>query len=59
MANLAKMYSSIRQGSTVRFISYPNIHPAAGEPQRRYPDLTKAANELGYSAQVDLAKTGP
>ena len=53
MADLAKMYSSVVQGSTVQYISYPDTYPA-GEPQRRCPDLTKAAKELGYASQVDL-----
>jgi UDP-glucuronate decarboxylase len=53
MGNLAKMYSSVVPGSTFHYISYPNTYPA-GEPQRRCPDLTKAARDLGYASQVDL-----
>lgn len=53
MADLARMYSSVVPGSTVRFIPYPNTYPA-GEPQRRCPDLTKADADLGYNAQVKL-----
>jgi UDP-glucuronate decarboxylase len=56
MGDLARMYSSIVPGSTVELIPYPSTYPA-GEPQRRCPDLTKAATELGYASKVDL-KTG-
>jgi len=53
MADLAKLYSSVIPGSTFRYVSYPSTYPA-GEPQRRCPDLTKAAKHLGYASQVDL-----
>ncbi|MDR3466450.1 MAG: NAD-dependent epimerase/dehydratase family protein [Xanthobacteraceae bacterium] len=53
MTDLAKMYSSVIHGSTVRNIPYPSTYPA-GEPQRRCPDLTKAAEHLGYASQIDL-----
>jgi UDP-glucuronate decarboxylase len=53
MGDLAKTYSSVVPGSTVQFISYPDTYPA-GEPQRRCPDLKKAAKDLGYASQVDL-----
>jgi UDP-glucuronate decarboxylase len=53
MADLAKSFSSVVPGSRIKFISYPDNYPA-GEPQRRCPDLTKAANDLGYASQVDL-----
>jgi UDP-glucuronate decarboxylase len=53
MTDLAKMYSSVVAGSTVRHISYPSTYPA-GEPQRRCPDLAKAAEQLGYVSKVDL-----
>ncbi|MHB1218742.1 MAG: NAD-dependent epimerase/dehydratase family protein [Alphaproteobacteria bacterium] len=53
MADLARMYSRVVPGSTVRFIPYPSTYPA-GEPQRRCPDLTKAATDLGYHAKVEL-----
>lgn len=56
MTELAKMYSLVVPGSKVEHISYPDTYPA-GEPQRRCPDLTKAAKDLGYASQVDL-KTG-
>jgi UDP-glucuronate decarboxylase len=53
IADLAKTYSTIVPGSTVRFVPYPSTYPA-GEPQRRCPDLTKAAEHLGYVSQMDL-----
>jgi UDP-glucuronate decarboxylase len=53
MTDLAEMYSVVVPGATVQHISYPNTYPA-GEPQRRCPDLTKAAMELGYASQVHL-----
>jgi UDP-glucuronate decarboxylase len=53
MADLAAMYAAVVPGATVRFISYPDTYPA-GEPQRRCPDLTKAAKDLGYGAKVEL-----
>lgn len=53
MGDLAKMYSSVVPGSKFQYISYPNTYPA-GEPQRRCPDLTKSAKDLGYASQVDL-----
>jgi UDP-glucuronate decarboxylase len=53
MADLAKMFSSVVPGSSLQYISYPDTYPD-GEPQRRCPDLTKAANELGYASQEDL-----
>jgi UDP-glucuronate decarboxylase len=39
-----------------QLIPYPANYPA-GEPQRRCPDLTKAAQELGYRPAVDF-RTG-
>jgi UDP-glucuronate decarboxylase len=56
MADLAKMFSVVVPGASVKYIPYPDNYPA-GEPQRRCPDLTKAANELGYASQVDV-RTG-
>jgi len=56
MADLANMFSAVVPGASVKYISYPDNYPA-GEPQRRCPDLTKAANDLGYASQVDV-KTG-
>ena len=56
MADLANMFSVVVPGATVKYISYPDTYPA-GEPQRRCPDLTKAAKDLGYASQVDV-KTG-
>jgi len=56
MADLAKMFALVVPGASVKFIPYPDTYPA-GEPQRRCPDLTKAATDLGYRSQVDV-KTG-
>jgi UDP-glucuronate decarboxylase len=56
MADLANMFSVVVPGASVKYISYPDNYPA-GEPQRRCPDLTKAAKDLGYASQVDV-KTG-
>ncbi len=56
MRNLALMFSELIPGATVQNISYPDSYPA-GEPQRRCPDLTKAAQHLGYASKVDL-RTG-
>jgi UDP-glucuronate decarboxylase len=53
MTNLGKMYSSVVPGSAVKYVPYPDNYPA-GEPQRRCPDLTKAATDLGYASRVDL-----
>ena len=53
MADLAKTFSSVIPGAAVKFISYPDTYPA-GEPQRRCPDLTKAAADLGYGSKVDV-----
>jgi UDP-glucuronate decarboxylase len=56
MADLATMFSSVVPGATVKYISYPDNYPA-GEPQRRCPDLAKAAKDLGYASKVDI-RTG-
>ncbi len=56
MAKLAELYTTLIPGSTMKLIDYPETYPA-GEPQRRCPDLTKSARDLGYASQVDL-KTG-
>lgn len=53
MRNLAELYTKIVPGSTHSLIDYPETYPA-GEPQRRCPDLTKAASHLGYSPTVGL-----
>src|SRR5262249_19479686 len=53
MVDLARMYSSVVPGSKIQFIEYPDTYPA-GEPQRRCPDLTKAAKDLGYASRMDL-----
>jgi UDP-glucuronate decarboxylase len=56
MAGLGELCTSVIPGTKVQFIAYPANYPA-GEPQRRCPDLTKAAKDLGYAARVDL-RTG-
>jgi UDP-glucuronate decarboxylase len=56
MADLARMFASVVPGASVKFIAYPDTYPA-GEPQRRCPDLAKAAQDLGYASKVDL-RTG-
>lgn len=56
MAKLAELYTVLIPGSTMKLIAYPDTYPA-GEPQRRCPDLTKSASDLGYASQIDL-KTG-
>jgi UDP-glucuronate decarboxylase len=53
MRDLANLYTQLVPNCTVSFISYPDTYPA-GEPQRRCPDLTRARQELGYGARVDL-----
>ncbi len=53
MVELAKLYSSVVPGSSFRCVSYPSTYPA-GEPQRRCPNLTKAAQQLGYASEVGL-----
>jgi UDP-glucuronate decarboxylase len=54
--DLAGLYAKIVPNSSFSSVSYPDTYPA-GEPQRRCPDLTKAAQDLGYKSRVDL-KTG-
>jgi UDP-glucuronate decarboxylase len=56
MADLAKMFDVAIPGTKANFVSYPDVYPA-GEPQRRCPDLTKAAQDLGYASKIDV-KTG-
>jgi UDP-glucuronate decarboxylase len=53
MRNLATMYSELVPAASFSCVSYPDTYPA-GEPQRRCPDLRKAAQELGYASKVDL-----
>lgn len=53
MADLANMFSVVVPGTKVKYISYPDNYPA-GEPQRRCPDLAKAAKDLGYASKVDV-----
>jgi UDP-glucuronate decarboxylase len=56
MVDLAHLYSAVVPGAQVELIPYPSTYPA-GEPQRRCPDLSKAARDFGYTSHVDL-KTG-
>lgn len=56
MEDLAKMYASVVPGASLKCVSYPSTYPA-GEPQRRCPDLTKAARDLNYKSHIDL-RTG-
>jgi UDP-glucuronate decarboxylase len=53
---LANLFTQNVPNCSVSSVSYPDTYPA-GEPQRRCPDLRKAAQELGYRSRVDL-KTG-
>ena len=53
MHDLAGMYTKLIPGTSLQHIPYPDTYPA-GEPQRRCPDLTKAAQHLGYTSSVDL-----
>jgi UDP-glucuronate decarboxylase len=55
MADLAQLYVDMVPGATFNQIGYPDTYPA-GEPQRRCPDLRKAAEHLGYSSTVDLSE---
>jgi UDP-glucuronate decarboxylase len=56
MADLAELFAAVVPGASVKCIGYPEGYPA-GEPQRRCPDLAKAARDLNYASQVDL-RTG-
>lgn len=52
--DLAMMLNDIFAKSLkIKFIEYPKDYPQ-GEPQRRYPDLEKIKNDLGYSPKIDL-----
>lgn len=53
MADFAELFKKIVSGTTFDRIPYPDTYPA-GEPQRRCPDITKAARHLGYVATVGL-----
>lgn len=53
MRDLARLFTELVPGASLQFIAYPDTYPA-GEPQRRCPDLTKAAEHLGYASAVDL-----
>jgi UDP-glucuronate decarboxylase len=49
----ALMTELIPESGGYKTIPYPSTYPA-GEPQRRCPDLTKAAQHLSYQSRVDL-----
>lgn len=52
--DLAIMLNKIfEQKLKIKFIAYPKDYPQ-GEPQRRYPDLTKIRKDLGYKPVVGL-----
>ncbi len=53
MRDLARIFSELVPGASLEHIAYPEAYPA-GEPQRRCPDLSKAALDLGYASRVDL-----
>lgn len=53
MSDLAGMFTELVPGAAVKHIPYPETYPA-GEPQRRCPDLAKAAQHLGYASAVEL-----
>ncbi|QQG37890.1 MAG: NAD-dependent epimerase/dehydratase family protein [Candidatus Kaiserbacteria bacterium] len=53
MHDLAKLFTEIVPGASMKMIPYPDTYPA-GEPLRRCPDLTKAVTDLSYAYQVDL-----
>jgi UDP-glucuronate decarboxylase len=53
MQDLARLYTELVPGAKLVHIDYPETYPA-GEPQRRCPDLAKAAQHLGYASTVDL-----
>lgn len=56
MRQLASLYAELVPESSYGCVDYPETYPA-GEPQRRCPDLAKAAGELSYASRVDL-RTG-
>lgn len=54
MRDLATIFVELSNtGSHVSLIPYPDTYPA-GEPMRRCPDLTKAKEQLAYTATVDF-----
>jgi len=53
MEDLARLFTELVPGCSFQHIDYPDTYPA-GEPQRRCPDLTKAAQHLSYDSAVDL-----
>jgi UDP-glucuronate decarboxylase len=53
MLELARLFTELIPGASFNQIGYPDTYPA-GEPQRRCPDLRKAAEHFGYASTVDL-----
>jgi UDP-glucuronate decarboxylase len=53
MADFAQLFAEMIPGAVFERIPYPDTYPA-GEPQRRCPDLTKAASHLNYAPAVDM-----
>ncbi|AHD08358.1 NAD-dependent epimerase/dehydratase family protein [Phaeobacter gallaeciensis] len=53
MNELAAMYPRLVPGATFSTIDYPDTYPA-GEPNRRCPDITKARETFGYTAEVNV-----
>lgn len=54
MCDLAQMFTDLVPAASHQFIDYPDTYPG-GEPQRRCPDLAKAAEQLDYASTVDLS----
>ena len=56
MKDLAELVGSLKgNGASYELIPYPNSYPA-GEPMRRCPDISKAKEHLGFTAQTSLKK---
>lgn len=53
MKDLAKMFTELVPGASLKTIPYPDTYPA-GEPQRRCPDLRKAQSDVGYTHSIGL-----
>lgn len=54
MRDLAKIITElVATEASVQLIPYPSTYPA-GEPQRRCPDLSKALEQLNYTAAMNL-----
>lgn len=53
MLQLAEMFPKLVTGSSFETIDYPSTYPA-GEPNRRCPDISKAAETFGYASEVSV-----